>query len=640
MKYFLTEYCIGLVVFSVFRFILLLFHLNEVNNNNTDMLITALLKGIQFDSIIMTYILTIPILVALLTSIFSRAVIGILVAKYLIRTSMFISIFIITADIPYFNYNSGRLTSVIFNWSSNYGMVTKMIFQDKSNFIFIALFLIIYSCYFFISTLNWSTKIELSDKNSELNLFNKQNIFFTILALGLMILGLRGRIDSPLKISHAFFCNNLFYNQLGLNPIFSLFKSLAEGQKLSLINEKESIDYTKGIFQIGDTSHFNSPIARRFTPNEPSIRPNIIMVIMESMSAEKMGIFGNEFNMTPFLDSLSHHAINFTKMYSAGRHTYNGIFSSLYSYPAILSEHPMTDLIVKQYNGMPTVLQSKNYHSIFFTTHFPSFDNMGSFLLGNSFDEMVSEHDYPTHEKHGVFGVPDHAMFEFGIEKLNKLSQSSNPFFATFMTTSDHPPYNLPNDIAFKPSQQEMWQKMVAYADWSIQRFVSTCSNQPWFNNTVFIFVADHGSNIGQNSFDIPLSYHHIPCIMYCPDSSIIKPKIMSGMSCQIDIFPTIMDLLHIPYVNNTLGVSLFQTNRKYAYFSSDDRIGCIDSEFLYTYNLNGNEGLYHYKNLQSENCIHEYRSQANEMKTYALSMIKTGKWLMDHGKTMPESIK
>ena len=173
---------------------------------------------------------------------------------------------------------------------------------------------------------------------------------------------------------------------------------------------------------------------------------------------------------------------------------------------------------------------------------------------------------------------------------INKFYKKGAPFLVAFMTTSDHGPYYLPK--YFTPHTDKIKEQMVEYADWSLKKFISLAKGTKWFDNTIFVFVADHGAPINVR-YPIPLNYHHSPLIFYAP--KILKPKLFNCIGGQIDIFPTLMGILKQPYINNTLGIDLINEKRPYIFINGDDKVAALDTEFLFI--LKGKEKmLYKYK--------------------------------------------
>jgi phosphoglycerol transferase MdoB-like AlkP superfamily enzyme len=274
---------------------------------------------------------------------------------------------------------------------------------------------------------------------------------------------------------------------------------------------------------------------------------------------------------------------------------------------------------IKKYSGISSALLKNGYSTSYFTTHDSQFDNVEGFLRANDFENIISQLDYPMNEVKTTLGVPDDYMFRFSIQKIDELHKKGNPFFATFMTASDHGPYYIPD--YFHPKSDKLKNQIVEYADWSLKKFFELSSKQKWFDNTIFVFVADHGAPISSN-YEISLSYFHSPFIVYAP-KKVLSKRVYKKIGSQIDIFPTIMGLINQPYINNTLGIDLLRENRKYAVINNDSKIGILDTSYFC---IMGQEriNLYKYKTKDKTDYVEEESEKAEEMTLYAKSIMQT----------------
>ena len=261
----------------------------------------------------------------------------------------------------------------------------------------------------------------------------------------LMLLGIRGRLDekSPIRVGTAYYSKYPFFNQLGLNANFTLVRSYLDNLKDELkgyqfYDVNESKKAVASLLKIDSVSLIKGVTRMHYFPEKNSY--NVVLVLMESMTAKNMKRYGNSENLTPFLDSLANLGYTFENTYSSGIHTYNGIFSTLYSYPALLHRHMLNQVELNEYDGLSWSLKDYNYSTIFFTTHDDQFDNMGGFLRANAFDLVINKSDYPREEILSTLGVPDHILFRHSIKKMKELSTQEKPFFITMLTASNHNP--------------------------------------------------------------------------------------------------------------------------------------------------------------------------------------------------------
>ena len=630
----LKTYALVLSVFFVFRCILFLTELDRIDFQEVSMLtiIQAFIMGIRFDTVISSYILILPALVLLVMEILnkrSRLIKAILF--YWVAIFFTIAFIISTIDIPYFNQFFSRLSVGALAWIDSFGFVFKMIAQEPKHLMVAIPMLIL--LYVFYKRLRKIFRTELT--KNEAHIFLK--ITCSVLFLGLMFVGIRGRVQkkSPIRVGTAYFSNHAFLNQMGLNPTFTLLRSYLDSQSkknasIQLMDDQEAIAKVQKALGISNPNLYNSPIARQVIPDSiHSNQPNIVLVMMESMSASKMKRHGNTRNLTPFLDSLSHKSIYFENIYTSGKHTFNGVFSTLFSFPAIYRQHSMKNM--NSFHGFSNVLRKKGYSTTYFTTHDGQFDNVEGFLKANDFENVYTDSDYPLSENKTILGVPDDFMFEFSLPILNDLHAENKPFFVSFMTTSDHTPYYIPE--YFEADNEEKKYQIVEYADWSLRKLVQMCSKETWFDNTIFIFVADHGVPISA-PYDISLDYHHSPLLFYSP-KLIQNPQSHQQIGGQIDVFPTLMGLLKQPYINNTLGIDLLKEQRPFIFINDDDKIGVLnDSLFLIMKNKQEPK-LYKYRNSNTTDFSKDFPEIINDMEDYTKANLQTYQYMLLNKETL-----
>lgn len=621
-------FAIGLLLLALLRLALMLFSAEHNLNLGHQQTWQAFAVGAQFDSVILAYTLIIPFLLLALQSFLKlRGNYFPLIAAFLIGIVYTLFIFTGIAEIPYFNFFRNRLSESAFQWLNAPDVVWSMIVSNTNHLVFLVLS-ILFSLAITFLTIKLSKRWLLTHNWAwEQHPIIRHTLFFIIGAMALFM-GMRGRMDHPIRQGDAFYCNDPFLNQMGLNPMFTLIKSYTD--KVNLMNDDEALRNTQTLLNINNPEAAISPLAHYVADTGKSAQFNVVLVLMESMSADYMGAFGSHFNVTPNLDSIAAQSWLFTNAYSAGIHTNNGIFSTLFSFPALKRTRPMSTIPARTYSGIPYTLKQAGYRNYFFSTHDAGFDNIGTFIPHNFFDELHTSEKYPPEKVIGPFGVPDDYLFTYAIKQLN--TRQKQPFFATILTTSNHDPYILPD--YFKTSITDPALKAVSYADWSIGKFMDAVKQQPWYKNTIFIFCADHGLRVKPSPYDLSLSYNHIPIIIHAPEI-LGAPQKLTQLTGQIDVFPMLMDILNMNYTNNTLGLNALKQHRPYMYFSADDKIGCINEEWLYVYRYEGRESLYHFKDdQQAEDLASLYPEQVKAMKSYALSQTQTSEWMFVQNKT------
>jgi phosphoglycerol transferase MdoB-like AlkP superfamily enzyme len=522
------------------------------------------------------------------------------------------------------------------NWFK-FGQTTGLVLQEKSYYpyfilVFISIALFSISIIYFGKKFAGTVTVCSGKYNHKFYIL----IPAVVLLWGICFTGMRGSFQRyPLRVGYAYFSNNSFFNQSGINPVFYFLKSYSSNKKHqnnvnNLMSAEQAVQLVQKELGIVCTDK-EYPVSRKTETAGTTGNHNIVIILLESMSVNSLQYEYEGKNLTPFINELISKSYYFENFYSSGIHTNNGIVSTLYAFPALFNE-PMMNMKSTHYTGLPFYLHKQGYRNLFFLTSNPNYDNMNSFLLDNNFDKIYSLYDYPGEKAVNNFGVQDDFMFEYGIQQLNEEAKKDSPFMATFLTVSNHPPFIVPEKFQNYADTDE--KRMIAFVDNSLRNFIESASKETWFQNTVFVILGDHGATVGQQKYDMSISCNHIPCIVYSPVINDM-PKRFKQYGGQIDIFPTIMGLLNIPCSNNSLGIDLLKEKRSRMFFVSDNRLGCISDEYFYVRNLTGNsEFLYNLHSEQAENLCDKYPDITVDFRNYAVSMMVTADYLIKNEKT------
>lgn len=612
-------YLLLLAIYFAFRVALLLLNLDRVGETTAWEVIQAFIMGVRFDIVSIGFVISIPTIILTVFSFFGKkSRLFEQIYTWVLTVCFTITFGICAADIPYFDQFFDRFNITAFEWmaTGDSAFVFKMIFEEPT---YILMMLPVLACGFVF----WFFANRIMKRSTDWESVNYVRYGISVVLLwGLVFIGMRGRLNekSPIMVGTAYFGNNAMLNQLGLNPNFTLARSWLDSKdpankKVRFMPDEEAIALVQQNLGI-ENPDSEFPIAREIVTDSVSNNYNVIVVIMESMSYNKTAHGGNTRNLTPFLDELMDKSLSFSNCYTSGTHTYCGIYSTSVSYPVIFRNQALKRIPVLQYDGMAATLQKNGYQTAYFTTHDKEFDNVAGFLSLNGVERIVSQADYPMSEVKTTLGVPDDFMFRFSMDVFDEMASNGRPFCATMMTASDHGPFYIPD--YFEPRNEEIKYQITEYADWSLQRFIEMASEKPWFDNTLFVFVADHGAAL-DTDYSIPLSYFHSPMVFYMPKH--LQAVENESIASQMDIFPTVMGILGRSYVNNTFGVDLLRDGRKYAYFMGDDKYGVINSEWLFINKpVDDQKGLYKYREKDKKNYISEYPEIAKEMQKYGES--------------------
>ena len=447
-NYLICIYLSGIVFFTLFRIAETVAYCAQTEGPDDfgGQYLHALWNGFRFDTAVSTYLLALPLLLLIIGEMGRiRRRWYYATIHYLVMVLYTVAFFGCAADIPYFCGFFTHIDVAALGWFDTFGTMAGSILGEPLYLLYLLAYIAMMVGWWLLG--RWIYKLTINNLQIT-DLPYRWSIPVAVLLVGLLFLGMRGTLTKfPLRIGTAYFSNNPFLNQIGINPVFSFFKSIQESGKdsnrpVNLIDSEEAA----AVWREQREWEVDSVQCSVFSNQCEGM--NVVVVIMESMSAAKTSLWGEAESLTPHLDSLMRGALTFREAYTSGIHTHNGIYSTLYSQPAILARQTMRNTPMPYVCGLPQALGAAGYHTAFFVGYDENYDNMQGFMYQNGFDLVVGEHSYPQKESKSTWGLPDHAMFAHMIEHCDSISRRG-PFFACCMTCSDHSPYYLPDDIDF-----------------------------------------------------------------------------------------------------------------------------------------------------------------------------------------------
>ena len=391
---------------------------------------------------------------------------------------------------------------------------------------------------------------------------------------------------------------NRYQNELSKDGIFSFFAAF-KSNELSYPDFYKTIDPEKAYQKVreelaepGAVFISNRGIRRQFINSGLPVKPNVIQVTIESLSADFLEHFGNTKKLMPSLDRLAEQGILFSEMYATGTRTVRGLEALTLSIPPT----PGNSLIRKPDNNnlfsTGTVFRQSGYTTSFFYGGNGYFDNMNNFFGNNGFDitdrqgrlipheSIASRHNFISGADvhfENAWGVCDEDLYDAVIRGADSQYRQGKPFYDFVMTTSNHRPFTYPAGKINIPSGTGR-DGAVKYTDYAIGRFLEQARSRPWFTNTVFIFVADHcASSAGKDAIDV--GKYHIPCIIYNLQQT---PFTINKQCSQIDLFPTLFGLLRWTYASNFYGKNVLTPSyRPRALVGTYQQLGYLNSDSL-----------------------------------------------------------
>ena len=292
----------------------------------------------------------------------------------------------------------------------------------------------------------------------------------------------------------------------------------------------------------------------RYIRNEgPELRPNIIQITVESLSAEFLSTFHHASRLTPQLEELAGRSLVFENFYATGTRTDRGMEALTLGLPPT----PGRSIIKRPRNGnmfsLGSVLRSRGYDTAFIYSGYGYFDNMNTFFGNNGYRVI----DRATVAKEDItfanaWGACDGDLYNWTLREADNAAAAGKPFHFFVMTTSNHRPYTYPEGKIDLPSKVSGRAGAVKYTDYAIGQLIRDASAKPWFKNTIFVIVADHcASSAGKT--ELPVQNYHIPLIIYAPGGQI-APGRVTTLTSQVDFAPTLLGLLNWSYATRFYG--------------------------------------------------------------------------------------
>ncbi|WP_309500121.1 sulfatase-like hydrolase/transferase [Sulfurovum sp.] len=395
--------------------------------------------------------------------------------------------------------------------------------------------------------------------------------------------------------------DNQYNNELAKNGFYSLFSAFRNN-----ILDYDKFYKTKAtstvMNHLDGLEHFNDKYLKVLTNEDTKeLKYNVMLIMVESLSAEYMGVFGDDHNLTPHLDTLAQKSLFFNHFYATGTRTVRGMEAVTLSVPPT----PGSSIVKRPDNhnmfSAGFIFREKGYENKFIYAGYGYFDNMNNFFSNNGFN-VVDRSDFKEEEISfaNVWGVCDGDLFNKALKESDKSYTENKPFFNFIMTTSNHRPYTYPEGKIDIPSHTGR-DGGVKYSDYAIHDFLEKSKSKPWFKNTIFVIVADHnGGSAGKS--DLPLWRYKIPLIVYAPN--IIEPKVIHKLSSQVDTMPTLLAMMKWNYKSKFYGNDILDPKfKERAFIGTYQKLGLVKDKNLFI--LEPNKTIHQY-NITNETLRNE----------------------------------
>lgn len=556
----------------------------------------------------------------------------------------FILVLFYALDFQHYDYLHQRLSASIINFAGDAKISFSMVMETYP--VFTMLLFMALAIALMVLVINFTYR-HVADKKYMGETLSK---FFIGLMFTLLLgLGIFGRINQyPLRWSDAFSFEDDFKANLALNPVQSFLSTLQfrnSGYNIELVKKY----YPLMRQYLGVTGEGELNFTREFAVSDSARKRNVVIVICESFSAYKSTMYGNPLNTTPYFDSLSRGGVFYDRCFTPSYGTARGVWATITGIPDV--EYPNTSSRNPSYVDQHSIINDyEGYSKYYFIGGSSSWANIRGLLTNNLKNINLLEEENFKAARVDVWGISDKRLF---LEANHTFAKEKNPFIAVIQTADNHRPYTIPEEDksefnlvnypldTLKKYGFENNNELNAfrYTDFSFKKFIEAASKEKYFDNTIFVFVGDHGvrgdagAEFGPAWQSAGLTIHHVPLLFYAP--GILPSQRIHDVCSQTDVLPTVSSVAGINFTNTTLGRNLFDTsNKKLAFphtaFIFDptiNQIGMVTNDAVYTKSLiSNNEEIVSIEQKMSEENLKQYEKPLRELTE---AWYQTAKYLL-----------
>ncbi len=548
-----------LVLLTALRALLLAYNHEMLGSTSNADLLEAFTNGLRFDLRLIVYI-SIPLVLAILIPwlINQRRVLVVW-----LTFSAAISILLGIIELDFYREFHQRLNSLVFQYlNEDPATVLSMLWHGFPVITLLSMWLACTLVMFFLFT--WAERKTRRYSSAQAGYsYLTQGIAFSI-CLVICVIAARGtlRQGPPLRWGDAYTTHSMFANHLGLNPVLSLynaakttFSAHRDNIWKATLPTAQAQDITRKLLltehdQLIDAD--SAAIRRIYSPTADTqlqVR-NVVVILMESFAGRYVGALGSKDQITPEFDKLAQEGLLFTRFFANGTHTHQGMFASMACFPNL----PAFEYLMQtpeggnQFSGLPQLLSARDFQNAYVYNGDFAWDNQQGFFSNQGMTHFVGRNDYinpvvsdPT------WGVADQDMFDRSIIELNQL-KDDQPFYALLQTLSNHTPYALPDVLPIEPvtghGSLDLHLTAMRYSDWALGEFFKQAKQQPWYNDTLFVVLGDHGFGTPEQMTEMDLHRFHVPMLLIAPGVQDKWGASNSTVATQVDMVPTIMGRL------------------------------------------------------------------------------------------------
>lgn len=554
-----------LSMFAVLRLGLLLFNRDLIGSTPLGSFLEAFGNGLRFDLRLSVYML-LPLLLAVLSA---RAMAARRLFRLWLGVCASVAILLGLIELNFYREFHQRLNSLVFQYlQEDPATVLSMLWHGFPVLRLLAVWGLASAAMFVL--FGWLERLtrdaqtlHTSDPRRGGAAWYTRTAVFTLLVL-VCVVAARGtlRQGPPLRWGDAFTTESTFANHLGLNATLSLyegaknrFSSHRENSWKATLPAENAQAITRELLLTANDRLVDSDLAavrRDFQPPADGQLPvrNVVVILMESFAGRYVGALGSADGITPNFDRLAEQGLLFSRFFANGTHTHQGMFASMACFPNLPGfEYLMqTPEGGNRFSGLPQLLSARAFDDVYVYNGDFAWDNQAGFFSNQGMTRFIGRNDYVNPVvSDPTWGVSDQDMFGRAAEELGKLDGGA-PFYALLQTLSNHTPYALPAQlpVAAVQGHGNLDQHLTAmrYSDWALGQFFERVRNEPWFKQTLFVVVGDHGFGAPEEVTEMDLLRFHVPLLLIAPGITERFGSRRDVVGTQVDVVPTIMGRL------------------------------------------------------------------------------------------------
>lgn len=583
-------FVVGLVIFFVSRLGLAIWHFERVSDAGG--WLTIFLSGLRVDIVSLCYLLILP---ALLSSLLSGDHAVGRVWHWFLRVwitgGLWLIVYMEAATPPFIIEYDLRPNRIFIEYLIYPKEVFSMLWSGYKFELFLGAVVSTFTLF-----VGWKWSKQLVSNLSFPKWYWRPLIAIFVVAIG--ILGARSSLGHrPLNPAMVAFSSDPLVNDLTLNSSFSaIFAAKQMKSEASAFEFYPKMDKQEIVQEIRasmnvDNKDFVSAQQPSMAMHQATYQgqpKNIVILLLESHGARYVSRLGG-IDASPNIDKLIDEGWAFTRLYATGTRSVRGIeavttgFSPTPARSVVKLGKSQTNFF-----SIADLLKSRNYHTQFIYGGESHFDNMKSFFLGNGFVDMQ---DFPTFDSPkyvGSWGASDGDLYNKADQQFTKMSREGKPFFSLVFSSSNHSPFEYPDNVIEPYNEpKQTVENAVKYADCALGQFIEKAKKSPYWDNTVFVAVADHDART-QGNQPVPVDYFRIPAVIF---GGGIEHRIDDRLVSQIDLAPTLLSLAGISSQNPMIGFDLthdvpaekqrvmMQRDKNYGYMTADNQLVVIRPE-------------------------------------------------------------